>query len=100
MASVSMASSSSPPLRVLELFSGIGGMHFALEAAGVHAEVVAAMEVSDVANKGKKGVVAADADAAAGAQPLTVVCKMEAQLEDTYTLHTRFCTFVCSVGAE
>ena len=46
--------SSKPRLLVLELFSGVGGMHYALNEAGVEAEVVAAMDISDVANRGKK----------------------------------------------
>lgn len=40
------------PIAVLELFSGIGGMHFALREAGVpNAKVAAALDISDVANK-------------------------------------------------
>ena len=40
------------PIAVLELFSGIGGMHFALREAGVpNAEVAAALDINDVANK-------------------------------------------------
>ena len=36
----------------LELFSGIGGMHFALRETGItNVEVAAAMDISDVANK-------------------------------------------------
>ncbi len=49
----SVPPSASPPLRVLELFSGIGGMHFALREAGTNATVVASMDVSDVANAGE-----------------------------------------------
>ncbi|XP_030625245.1 tRNA (cytosine(38)-C(5))-methyltransferase [Chanos chanos] len=37
-------------LRVLELYSGIGGMHYALEESGVPAEVVAAVDVNTTAN--------------------------------------------------
>nr|XP_020662315.1 tRNA (cytosine(38)-C(5))-methyltransferase isoform X1 [Pogona vitticeps] len=39
------------PLRVLELYSGIGGMHYALQASGIPAEVVAAVDVNTVANE-------------------------------------------------
>ena len=48
-------------LNVLELFSGIGGMHFALEAAELHqgSRVVAAVDISDVPNKGKYYLVVA-----------------------------------------
>ena len=35
-------------MKVLELFSGVGGMHFALEKAGIQSEVVAAIDISDV----------------------------------------------------
>ncbi|XP_063003685.1 tRNA (cytosine(38)-C(5))-methyltransferase [Elgaria multicarinata webbii] len=38
-------------LRVLELYSGIGGMHQALQASGIPAEVVAAVDVNTVANE-------------------------------------------------
>ncbi|XP_044280645.1 tRNA (cytosine(38)-C(5))-methyltransferase isoform X1 [Varanus komodoensis] len=38
------------PLRVLELYSGIGGMHWALQVSGVPAKVVAAVDVNTVAN--------------------------------------------------
>jgi len=37
-------------LRVLELYSGIGGMHFALKECGVNFEVVAAVDINNVAN--------------------------------------------------
>lgn len=37
-------------LRVLELFSGIGGMHMALKEAGVCCDVVAAMDINTAAN--------------------------------------------------
>ncbi|KAL3321018.1 Eukaryotic translation initiation factor 2 subunit 1 [Cichlidogyrus casuarinus] len=37
-------------LRVLELFSGIGGMHNALKKAGIDFEVVAALDIHDGAN--------------------------------------------------
>ncbi len=43
-----------PALRVLELFSGIGGMHFALGRTGLDFEVVAAVDINDVANRGKR----------------------------------------------
>ncbi|XP_006894358.1 PREDICTED: tRNA (cytosine(38)-C(5))-methyltransferase [Elephantulus edwardii] len=39
------------PLRVLELYSGIGGMHHALRESGVPAHVVAAIDVNTVANE-------------------------------------------------
>ncbi|XP_015279249.1 PREDICTED: tRNA (cytosine(38)-C(5))-methyltransferase [Gekko japonicus] len=38
-------------LRVLELYSGIGGMHQALQASGVPADVVVAVDVNTVANE-------------------------------------------------
>ncbi|XP_075408564.1 tRNA (cytosine(38)-C(5))-methyltransferase isoform X1 [Tenrec ecaudatus] len=38
------------PLRVLELYSGLGGMHQALRESGVPAHVVAAIDVNTVAN--------------------------------------------------
>ncbi|XP_041717848.1 tRNA (cytosine(38)-C(5))-methyltransferase [Coregonus clupeaformis] len=38
-------------LRVLELYSGIGGMHYALTESGVAAEVVAAVDVNTTANE-------------------------------------------------
>ncbi|XP_026571940.1 tRNA (cytosine(38)-C(5))-methyltransferase isoform X2 [Pseudonaja textilis] len=41
----------SPRLRVLELYSGVGGMHYALKASGIPAEVVAAVDVNTVANE-------------------------------------------------
>eukprot|EP00795_Rhopilema_esculentum_P013105 gene13105-3892_t len=39
------------PLRLLELYSGIGGMQFAMKGADVPYCLVAAMELNDVANK-------------------------------------------------
>ncbi|XP_036044888.1 tRNA (cytosine(38)-C(5))-methyltransferase isoform X2 [Onychomys torridus] len=39
------------PLRVLELYSGIGGMHHALRESGIPALVVAAIDVNTVANE-------------------------------------------------
>uniref|UniRef100_UPI00398E3AD7 tRNA (cytosine(38)-C(5))-methyltransferase isoform X1 n=2 Tax=Pristiophorus japonicus TaxID=55135 RepID=UPI00398E3AD7 len=39
-----------PPLRVLELYSGIGGMHYALKESCIAAEVVAAVDINTVAN--------------------------------------------------
>ncbi|XP_056375151.1 tRNA (cytosine(38)-C(5))-methyltransferase isoform X2 [Hyla sarda] len=39
------------PLRVLELYSGIGGMHCGLAECGVSAEVVAAVDVNTTANE-------------------------------------------------
>ncbi|KAJ0022716.1 hypothetical protein NQD34_014850 [Periophthalmus magnuspinnatus] len=38
------------PLRVLELYSGIGGMHFALKGCGIPAQVVAAVDINTTAN--------------------------------------------------
>ncbi|XDV47779.1 hypothetical protein PO909_017336 [Leuciscus waleckii] len=38
-------------LRVLELYSGIGGMHYALQESSVPAEVVAAVDVNTTANE-------------------------------------------------
>ncbi|XP_068603923.1 tRNA (cytosine(38)-C(5))-methyltransferase isoform X4 [Brachionichthys hirsutus] len=38
-------------LRVLELYSGIGGMHYALEESGVPFQVVAAIDINTTANK-------------------------------------------------
>ncbi|CAL8311890.1 unnamed protein product [Merluccius merluccius] len=38
-------------LRVLELYSGIGGMHYALKESGVAAQVVAAIDVNTTANE-------------------------------------------------
>ncbi|XP_072306468.1 tRNA (cytosine(38)-C(5))-methyltransferase [Eucyclogobius newberryi] len=38
------------PLRVLELYSGIGGMHFALKSCGVPAQVVTAVDINTTAN--------------------------------------------------
>ncbi|KAG7336104.1 hypothetical protein KOW79_000797 [Hemibagrus wyckioides] len=38
-------------LRVLELYSGIGGMHFALQESSIPAEVVAAVDVNTTANE-------------------------------------------------
>ena len=39
-------------IQVLELFSGIGGMHYALRRAGISAQVASAVDISDVANRG------------------------------------------------
>ncbi|KAL6069281.1 hypothetical protein STEG23_019740 [Scotinomys teguina] len=39
------------PLRVLELYSGIGGMHHALRESGIPGHVVAAIDVNTVANE-------------------------------------------------
>ncbi|KAJ3611232.1 hypothetical protein NHX12_021248 [Muraenolepis orangiensis] len=38
-------------LRVLELYSGMGGMHYALKESGVAAQVVAAVDVNTTANE-------------------------------------------------
>ncbi|XP_069770362.1 tRNA (cytosine(38)-C(5))-methyltransferase isoform X6 [Narcine bancroftii] len=40
-----------PPLRVLELYSGIGGMHYALKESCIAAEVIAAIDINTVANE-------------------------------------------------
>lgn len=37
-------------MRVLELYSGIGGMHYALRESGIAAKVVAAIDINPVAN--------------------------------------------------
>ncbi|XP_073857251.1 tRNA (cytosine(38)-C(5))-methyltransferase isoform X15 [Macaca fascicularis] len=39
------------PLRVLELYSGVGGMHHALRESCIPAQVVAAVDVNTVANE-------------------------------------------------
>ena len=46
-------SADSDMIQVLELFSGIGGMHYALKLAGIPAQVATAVDISDVANRGK-----------------------------------------------
>ncbi|KAI8051267.1 S-adenosyl-L-methionine-dependent methyltransferase [Syncephalis plumigaleata] len=38
----------SPPVRVIEFYAGIGGMHASLHEAGIDAEVVLALDVNDV----------------------------------------------------
>ncbi|KAF0898610.1 hypothetical protein E2562_008193 [Oryza meyeriana var. granulata] len=38
------------PWKVLEFYSGIGGMRYSIEASGVRAEVVEAFDINDVAN--------------------------------------------------
>ncbi|KAM6907937.1 tRNA (cytosine(38)-C(5))-methyltransferase [Lycodopsis pacificus] len=38
-------------LRVLELYSGIGGMHYALKESGIPAQVVAAIDINTTANQ-------------------------------------------------
>nr|XP_057916900.1 tRNA (cytosine(38)-C(5))-methyltransferase [Doryrhamphus excisus] len=38
-------------LRVLELYSGIGGMHYALKQSGISADVVAAIDINTTANQ-------------------------------------------------
>ncbi|XP_054478789.1 tRNA (cytosine(38)-C(5))-methyltransferase [Anoplopoma fimbria] len=38
-------------LRVLELYSGIGGMHYALKESGITAQVVAAIDINTTANQ-------------------------------------------------
>lgn len=37
-------------MRVLELYSGIGGMHYALQESGINGDVVAAVDINTVAN--------------------------------------------------
>ncbi|KAL5007229.1 hypothetical protein ScPMuIL_016035 [Solemya velum] len=39
------------PLRVLELYSGIGGMHCALNESGIDFEITAAIDINPMANK-------------------------------------------------
>ncbi|CAO3615574.1 unnamed protein product [Mucor fragilis] len=39
------------PIRCLEFFSGIGGLHYALNIAQVNAQVVEAFDVNEIANK-------------------------------------------------
>ncbi|KAM9337759.1 tRNA (cytosine(38)-C(5))-methyltransferase [Symphorus nematophorus] len=39
------------PVRVLELYSGIGGMHYALKESGVPFQVVAAVDINTTANQ-------------------------------------------------
>ncbi len=46
-----------PVLRVLKLFSGIRGMHFALSRTGLDFEVVAAVDINDVTNRGERSGV-------------------------------------------
>ncbi|RUS89907.1 hypothetical protein EGW08_002348 [Elysia chlorotica] len=46
-----MAASTQQQLRVLELYSGIGGMHWALEESGISYEVVMAVDINTTANK-------------------------------------------------
>ena len=48
-----MASKPAPPVRVLEFYSGIGGMHYALGLAGleVPAKVLTAFDINTVANE-------------------------------------------------
>jgi len=38
------------PVRVLEFYSGIGGLRYSLKEAGVQAVVVEAFEINDIAN--------------------------------------------------
>ncbi|XP_076545343.1 tRNA (cytosine(38)-C(5))-methyltransferase isoform X2 [Osmia lignaria lignaria] len=37
-------------MRVLELYSGIGGMHYALQESGVEGNIVAAVDINTIAN--------------------------------------------------
>ncbi|OAD55742.1 tRNA (cytosine-5-)-methyltransferase [Eufriesea mexicana] len=37
-------------MRVLELYSGIGGMHYALQESGIKGEVIAAVDINTIAN--------------------------------------------------
>lgn len=48
-----MASKPAAPVRVLEFYSGIGGMHYALALAGleVPAKVLTAFDINTVANE-------------------------------------------------
>ncbi|KAI8967943.1 S-adenosyl-L-methionine-dependent methyltransferase [Mycotypha africana] len=39
------------PIRCLEFFSGIGGLHYALKIANLNAEVIRAFDVNSIANK-------------------------------------------------
>ncbi|KAI8093147.1 S-adenosyl-L-methionine-dependent methyltransferase [Halteromyces radiatus] len=39
------------PVRCLEFFSGIGGLHYGLNIAGINAQVVASFDVNEIANK-------------------------------------------------
>jgi len=39
------------PFRVLEFYSGIGGMRFSLEQSGIHAKVVEAFDINNIANE-------------------------------------------------
>ncbi|KAI8379324.1 S-adenosyl-L-methionine-dependent methyltransferase [Radiomyces spectabilis] len=41
----------SDSIRCLEFFSGIGGLHYAVNIAGVDAQVIAAFDVNEIANK-------------------------------------------------
>lgn len=45
------AASSPPPLRVLEFFSGVGGLHYSLRRSGVPHRVLRAYDVDDAANR-------------------------------------------------
>lgn len=44
-------SDESPLIRVLELYSGIGGMHYALQESGIGGHIVAAVDINTVANE-------------------------------------------------
>ncbi|GFO35036.1 tRNA (cytosine(38)-c(5))-methyltransferase [Plakobranchus ocellatus] len=46
-----MAASIEQPLRVLELYSGIGGMHWALKESHIDYEIVMAVDINTTANK-------------------------------------------------
>lgn len=39
------------PFRVLEFYSGIGGMRFSLQQSGIHAKVVEAFDINNIANE-------------------------------------------------
>ena len=46
-----MSTESTIPLRVLEFYSGIGGMHYALKESGVSFRVIGALDINTLANE-------------------------------------------------
>ena len=46
-----MSTESTIPLRVLEFYSGIGGMHYALKESGVSFRVIGALDINTLANQ-------------------------------------------------
>ena len=44
------ASGTSPPLRVMEFYAGVGGFHWALKKAGINAEIVASIDINTNTN--------------------------------------------------